>query len=166
MLVLSFATPVLAAHPAGFAVVSESARYNESTGEVSFRIVFSQKPDFFTTDAFDRPANSFQYFIIGDSSLPYPETFDSIIRGDEIRFADGLAAIRNAAPPDDDSSRSGGWGTIRGGASYSLHGPVLRFSVPLQLISDNTVPGDIDYGLESYEFGGLMHRIEGTIQVQ
>ena len=166
MLVLPFAMPVQAAHAPGFAIVSESATYIPSTGEVSFHIVFSQRPDFFTTDEFNRPANSFQYFIVGDSSLPFPETFDSVIRGDEIRFADGLAAIRNAMPPDDDKLRSGGWGTIRGEVPYSLHGPVLRFSVPLQLISDHAAPGAIAYGLESYEFGGLMHRIEGTIQVR
>jgi len=166
MLVLPFATPVLAAHPPGFSIVSESATYSPRTGEVTFHIVFSQKPDFFTTDEFNRPANSFQYFIVGDSSLPYPETFDSIIRGDEIRFADGLAAIRNAAPPDDDISRSGGWGTIRGEVSYSLHGPVLRFSVPLALISQHTAPGAVEYDLESFEFGGLTHHIDGTIEVR
>jgi hypothetical protein len=165
MLVLPFATPVRAVQSPGFTIVSESATYIPRTGEVSFRIVFSQRPDFSTTDEFNRTANSFQYFIVGDSSMPYPENFDAIIRGDEIRST-GLVVIRNATPPDDDISLSGGWGTIRGEVPYSLHGPVLRFYASPELISDHTAPTEIAYVLESYEFGNLMHHIEGTIQVR
>ncbi len=132
------------------AVKSQSAIYKPSTGMVAFRIVFNRHPDFFTADEFDRQADSFQYFIVGDASLPYPENFDSIIRGEEIHST-GLIPIRNAFPPD--PLATSGWGTIRGEVTFTLHGRVLRFSAPLSMLTDRVGLSVLPYQLEVYEFG-------------
>jgi hypothetical protein len=139
--------------PAPFQFVSESAQYDSASNQIHFQIVFNQPPDFLEVDEHNRSANAFQYFIFGDRSLTYPDHFDSIIRGEEIRVADGIR-IRNAAPtslPDD--VHSGGWGTIRGTVPYSLSGSVLRFTTPLHLISDVSTSGILEYQLETYVYG-------------
>lgn len=66
---------------AEFMFLSESAVFNSSTGEVQFTIEFNQAPDFFTVDAFGRQANEFQYFIVGDPTVPDLAHWDAIIRG-------------------------------------------------------------------------------------
>jgi hypothetical protein len=147
-----------------FSVTSESARYLPATGEVRFTIHFTAAPDFTTTDEFGRQANSFQYFVVGDSTLPYPSNYDSIIRGDEIN-ARGTIAIRNATPPDATDPLAGGWGTVRGEVSYSLRGRTLTFVVPLELLTDQTDAARIAYQLETYEFGTTTAAVEGVIRI-
>jgi hypothetical protein len=154
-----------AAPTTDFRVVSESAIYKPSSGEVTFKIVFNQTPDFFTTDSAGRQANSFQYFIVGDQSLSYPSNYDSIIRGEEIHTSINLIPIRNAVPPDYSDPRSGGWGTIRGEVPYTIRGRVLTFTVPLSLITDQGDVSAIDYRLETYQFGELTGVVESDIQL-
>jgi hypothetical protein len=143
---------------AGFMFVSESAVFNPATGEVQFTIEFNQHPDFFTLDSVGRQADSFQYFIVGDPSLPYPENYDAIIRGEEIHITGDTLRIRNSAPPNPDPA-SGGWGAIRGSVPFSLDGNVLTFSTPLPLISDHSTDGHFAYRLESYVFGGTTRSV-------
>lgn len=138
-----------------FVFVSESAVFNPAMQEVSFRIEFNQAPDFNTVDAVGRQANSFQYFIVGDPSLPYPAHFDAIIRGEELHFTGNVLRIRDSLPPADPTQISGGWGPVRGVVPFTLVGNVFTFSAPLQLISDHSLDGQFTYTLESYEFGGL-----------
>lgn len=148
-----------------FQVRAQTATYNASTGLVTFRIVFSDVPDFTTTDQVGRLANTFQYYIIGDASLPYPQNYDSIIRGPEINLASQLIPIRYAYPtafPDDPSS--GGWGTIRYEAPFTLHGRVLTITAPLSAVSDHT-GASVSYLLETYEFGSTTDEVQGTIKL-
>jgi hypothetical protein len=132
---------------------------------VTFRIVFDQVPDFFTTDSFGRQADSFQYFIVGNPSLPYPSNYDSIIRGEEIHWTIDLIPIRNAFPPDYSDPRSGGWGTVRGEVPYTLNGSTLTFAAPLSLISNRTDASNISYHLETYAYGGLTSAVDSHIVV-
>ena len=81
-----------------FTFLSESAVFDAATSEVLFSVEFNKPPDFFTTDSVGRPAHSFQYSIFGDRTLPYPDHFDAIIRGDEIRFTTDLLRIRDSRP--------------------------------------------------------------------
>jgi hypothetical protein len=90
-----------------FMFVSQSAVFNPATSEVQFTIEFNQPPDFFTLDSFGRQANSFQFFIVGDPSLPYPELYDAIIRGDEIHITGNTVRIRNSVPEDPDPASGG-----------------------------------------------------------
>ena len=168
MLTMTVAAPVQAAQSGTFTLVSQSATYSPRTGDVTFRIVFSTKPDFLTVDELGRPLDEFQYYIVGDAALPYPQQYDSIIRGGEIRFTNGLVTIRNAWPPDEsaDMTRSGGWGTIRGEVPYTLHGPVLRFSAPLAMLSDHPDRASIDYLLQLTVFGATTDSVEGTITIR
>ena len=165
----SFLVPLqgAAAAQGEFQISSESAKYNAATDSVTFRIVFSEVPDFITTDEYGRQADSFQYFIVGDPTLPYPENYDSIIRGDEIDVAARLLPIRNAYPQDDTGlPESGGWGTIRAWVPFTLHGRVLMFSAPLAAISDQTGASSVSYELQTYMFGALTDWVEGSIALR
>ena len=68
----------------GLHVVAESAVYHEATGIVDFTLQFDRTPNFRKVDELGRQADSFQYFIVGDATLPFPENFDTIIRGSEV----------------------------------------------------------------------------------
>jgi hypothetical protein len=145
--------------PSPFAVLSESAVYDPATGLVMFTLAFNRTPDFQTTDALGRQADSFQYFIYGDLSLPYPAYYDAIIRGEELHvFSDGLR-VRNSTPPDLDPA-AGGWGSIRGVVPYRLEGNVLTFPVSLSTISDHSSDGRFSYSLQLYQYGGLTQSLE------
>ncbi len=165
-LVLAFASPVSAATPP-FQLITQSAIYNPGTGEVTFRVVFNQTPSFFVTDSVGRQADSFQYFVLGDSNQPYPANYDAIIRGEEIHSTpDHLIPVRNAVPPDLSDPSSGGWGTIRGEAPYTLtSGSTMTFSAPLSLISNRTGVMNISYRLETYTYGSLTGFVDGSIVV-
>ena len=156
--------------PADFMSLSESAVYNPATQQVLFTLQFNQPPDFVTTDALGRQANSFQFLIVGNPSLPRPTNFDSILRGEEIHLAPGMVRIRVPGSADPVSSHadpapdpaSAGWGAIRGTVPYTLSGDILSFSVPLNLISDRNKDGHFTYRLETYRFG----RLTGSITHQ
>ena len=162
LVMLPFASAAAAAD-SPLTLASQTAKYNAASNRVVFTIRFTRPPDFFTIDGLGRAADSFQYFIVGDPSAPYPLNYTSVIRGDEIRF-DGLITIRNVDPPDADA-RAGGWGTIRGEVPYSLHGRMLRFSVPLALLTSQT-SGTVDYLLETYSFGELGSHVEGSFALK
>lgn len=137
-------------------VESESAVVNLDAQEVLFTINFNRVPDFFTVDEFDRPADSFQYFIDPSGELPIfrpPSAYShlsSIIRGSEIYVA-GDVRIRDVFSVGPSEPNSSGWGNIRGSVPYTLDGTVLKFSAPLQLIGDSD--GLFSYRLELYQFG-------------
>lgn len=142
---------------AALLVLSQSAEVNLASNSVLFQIEFNRAPDFFTTDEYDRQADSFQYFIDADGGFPifrgtdiYYSNLESIIRGEEIHLG-GDVRIRNAWPPDPDISV--GWGSIRGSVPYTLSGNVFSLLVPLQLIGDSD--GKFSYRLEWYEYGAM-----------
>jgi hypothetical protein len=138
-------------------LVDETAVYDTATGVVDFTAEFDRVPNFRKVDAAGRRANSFQYFIVGDDTLPYTESFDAIIRGDELVLRSGLLPIRNSAPLDPDPA-AGGWGTIRATVPFRLDGRVLTFSAPLTALSDHSTDGRFAYILETYTFGALVDR--------
>jgi hypothetical protein len=139
-------------------VVHEAATYNLATGEVDFTLTFNRHPDFRTVDEYGRPADTFQYFIVGDEAASYPENFDAIIRGVEVQAKPRLLPIRDSSPADPDP-RSGGWGAIRATVPLGLHGRVLTFSAPLGALSDHSTDGRFTYVLETYAFGSLVDTI-------
>jgi hypothetical protein len=138
---------------AALMVLSQSAEVNLDSNSVLFQIEFNRAPDFFTTDEYDRQADSFQYFIDADglrnTGISY-STLEYLIRGEEIHLG-GDVRIRNISPPDPDLS-SGGWGSIRGSVPYTLSGNVFSLLVPLQLIDDSD--GKFSYILMWTEYGG------------
>jgi hypothetical protein len=149
---------------AALMVLSQSAEVNLASNSVLFQTEFNRAPDFFTTDEYDRQADSFQYFIDADGGFPifrgkdiYYSNLESLIRGEEIHLG-GDVRIRNAWPPDPDLSSSGGWGSIRGSVPYTLSGNVFSVLVPLQLIGDSD--GKFSYRLEWYEYGSYKGYID------
>ena len=136
----------------GAGIASQSATYNALTSEVAFTLVFDEPPDFFSTDALGRQADSFQYFIVGDPTLPYPSLYDSLIRGEELHLTIDQIPIRDAVTA-----------ALRGSVPYSLTGAELSFSAPLSLISDHTDARTIQYVLETYEFGALTGGVIGEV---
>lgn len=162
-LVLLFGSPIAAS--AVFIFQSESTIFEPASGKVQFTIGFNQSPDF-TVGSQGRQANSFQYFIAGDSSLTSPAKYDSIIRGEEIHLSADMLRIRNSVPPDSGPiTVTGGWGAVRGEVPFSLNGNTLTFSTPLSLISDHSLNGTVAYRLESYEFGSLTKFAESQFSV-
>ena len=152
-----------AATPDELLARSQSAVFDPATGQVAFTLTFNRPPDFRTVDSLGRQADSFQYFIIGDPSLPYPNNYDAIIRGEELHSSSPLLRVRNSRPTDPTvpPSVSGGWGTVRGMVPYQLTGNVLTFSMPLGLISDHGADGPFSYDLELYQYGGLTQHFHG-----
>jgi hypothetical protein len=143
----------------GLVVLSESAVSNPVTGQVTFMLTLNRAPDFQTVDEFGRQADSFQYYILGDLSLPYPAYYDSIIRGEEIHLAPGVLRIRDPLPSDPDPA-TGGWGPIRGEVPYRLEGNVLTFSTALSTISEHSVDGRFSYELLLTRFGASAQSIQ------
>src|SRR5260370_8029192 len=80
-----------------FTIVSESVTFDPATRTLQFTIEFSRAADFVTL-AYGRQAYAFQYFFVGDPDLPYPQNYDSIIRGGEIYLPTANLRIRNAYP--------------------------------------------------------------------
>jgi len=152
-MVLAIVVPsqAVASTPSTLAIRSQSAIYNPSTGRVTFRIAFNRSPDFFTTDELDRQADEFQYYVGSDVPVA-PWLYDSIIRGGEIHST-GLIRTRNNSLVPDPTPGSGGWGTVRGDVPFELHGPALRFSAPLSVVTDRTDLNVLPYMLETYQFG-------------
>jgi len=153
-----------AARSTALAVRSESATYSHSTGVVTFRITFNRAPDFTTVDELGRQADEFQYFV-GSAEPEPPWLYDSVIRGAEIHSS-GFVRIRNNALVPDPDPESGGWGTVRGDASFDLRGPALRFSAPLSVVTDRTDLDTLPYMLETYQFGELTGHTVDSIVVQ
>jgi hypothetical protein len=158
MVLSALLTGVTRETEAEFMFISESAVFNPDTGDVNFTIEFNQVPDFLSVDSVGRQANSFQYFIIGDASLPYPENYDAIFRGEEIHITGDTLRIRDSRPSDSDPI-AGGWGAIRGSVPYSLFGNVVAFSAPLSLISDHSTDGSFRYELESSVYGSTTRHV-------
>jgi hypothetical protein len=152
-----------AATPGELLARSQSAVFDPATGQVTFTLSFNRPPDFQTVDSLGRQADSFQYFILGDPSLPYPFNYDAIIRGEELHLSSNVLRVRNARPTDPTvpPSVSGGWGTVRGVVPYQLNGSVLTFSTPLGLISDHSLDGHFSYDLELYQYGALTQHFHG-----
>jgi hypothetical protein len=151
--------------PEGLTVLSESAVFDPVTGEVTFTMVFNRQPDFQTEDSFGRRADSFQYYILGDPTLPYPAYYDALIRGDEIDLASGRLPIRNAVPPATDPAAHG-WGTVRGVVPFRLSGTVLTFSASLEVISDHSVDGHFSYELLLTQYGGSTQFLQNNSVVR
>ena len=164
MLSLTIATAAARADPptapGPFVVVSQSAVFDPATRRVTFSLAFNRAPDFQTVDEFNRQADSFQYFIVGDPALPYPDNFDSIIRAEELHVSSDGLRIRNSVGPDPDPA-AGGWGAIRDVVPYRLRGNVMTFSTTLAQISDHSSDGRFSYQLETYQYGGLTGAIQG-----
>jgi len=159
MVALVVSVGIIGNATAEFMFLSESAVFESLTGKVQFMVEFNQSPNFSTVDSVGRQANSFQYFILGDSSLPYPAKYDSIIRGDEIDLSGNTLPLRNSVPPVSDPI-AGGWGALRGSVPFNVNGNTLTFSTPLSLISNHSLDGNFAYRLESYEFGALTRFVD------
>lgn len=138
--------------PEALVVLSESVVVDAATDEVTFTMEFNRPPDFSTVDEYGRRADSFQYYILGDSSLPYPEHYDAIIRGDELDRGRGVLPIRAAAPTDP-TPGSGGWGPVRAEIPFTLDGAVLTFSASLATVSAHSAHGHFSYELLIVQFG-------------
>ncbi|MEA2506355.1 MAG: hypothetical protein QOH48_973 [Actinomycetota bacterium] len=139
-------------------IASESAVYHPETGNVDFTLQFDRRPNFRTVDKYGRKADSFQYYIVGDDTLEYPQIYDAIIRGDEINLRTHLLPIRNSWPSDPDPA-AGGWGSIRAIVPYHLRGRVLTLSPPLTAVSDHSTDGIFTYIVGTYRFGSTVDEI-------
>jgi hypothetical protein len=151
--VLGFAVAGASAQaPGGLQVLSESAVFDPVAGSVTFTLVFNRVPDFQTEDSLGRRADAFQYYILGDPTLPYPAYYDAIVRGEELDPISGLLPIRDAVPPSSDPA-TGGWGPIRAVVPFQLSGRTLKFSASLDMISDHSLDGHFSYELLLTQYG-------------
>lgn len=146
---------------AEFTIVSNSAVFDPLNQSVLFTLEFSEPPDFLTVDPFGRQTDSFQYYIVGDPNLPYPQFYDTIIRGEEIHITRDTIRVRNAFPPALDDPNSGDWGSIRGTVPFTLSGSIVTFLAPLSMISDHSIDGHFSYDLGSFVLGDQTDFLHG-----
>jgi hypothetical protein len=135
----------------GVAVLDQSVKVDKAAGDATFTIDFGHTPDFTTTDAGGRPADSFQIDIAADPTGPNPlANLTTVIRGDEIRFANNIP-IRDAFPADLNDPHAGGWGKIRGSVPFSVIGTQLSFTAPLALLG--APDGKFAYQADTFHYG-------------
>jgi hypothetical protein len=160
--VLMLAPAAARGAPRPLKVVSESVVYCPATATVQFGVRFNQRPDFRTVDEFGRREDEFQYFIVGDAMLPYPQNYDAIVRGAELTLSGrtGSLPIRRSEPAEPDPV-SGGWGPIRATMPVHLKGSRLTFTAPLAALSDHSVDGRFTYELISLNFGATVDDLTG-----
>jgi len=140
-----------------FLIQSHSALSDPLTGITSFSMTFNESPDFFSVDEFGRPRHTFQYYIYGDETLPYPEHYSSIVRGIELDGDTHLLPIRRAVPASIDPA-SGGWGEVIGEIPYSLDGRTFTFSVTTALLTSYlNEEGAFKFIVGSYEYGAIVY---------
>jgi hypothetical protein len=154
------------APPRALHVVSESASYCARTGVLDFKLKFDHRPNFRTVDEFGRRRDSFQYAVVGDSSQPFPQNYDAIIRGDELKIkgSAGSLPIRRSGPPDPGPA-AGGWGAVRAVVPVRLRGSLLTFSAPLSTLSDHSTDGRFSYELGTFSFGAQVDFIRSESRV-
>jgi hypothetical protein len=134
-----------------FQLITASVGNLDGASNVDFCLTFNRAPDFFTVDQYDRPADSFQFYVSTDTNKPnlYPaRPYASLIRGDEIHVADDIR-VRNDSPPDSDPDAHG-WGSLRGSVPYKLNGQTLTFSIPSSVLN---VSGPFGYTLMLTSYG-------------
>jgi hypothetical protein len=142
---------------ASFSVIGQSATVDASNKAVQFDILFSQKPDFQTTDAHGDDASAFQVFIDPQPSAGGFDYFDSVslVRGVHIGSSDKLPVLEVNA---------GAFGGERGVTYFQLDdADELQFSVPFDILG--STDGRFDYRVESYEYGTLTSMIDSTTAV-
>lgn len=130
---------------------AEWATVDMENQEVSFTLVFSRIPDFYTVDEWGGPADAFQYYIDFDCSPVWQgENFvETIISGPEIHVY-GQIPLRNSWGDSSDPT-AGGWGEIRALVPYELNGRELTFTAGLEAIGD--LDGRFSYALGLFEYG-------------
>ena len=132
---------------------------------IHFALHFNRMPDFFTLDANQRQADSFQIFVALNPATPNPanpQSVDVLIRGDEIHLAKSIR-IRDARPATADPS-AGGWGALRGTVLYQLQAEGdgtawLSFDVTYSLLG---IAGQFAYALETYNYGAQVDHVGGV----
>lgn len=134
----------------------ESLVVNQSAHNVTFTIDFGHAPDFYTTDSFGRPADSFQINIapLNGNPAAFPSV---VVRGDEIQYTNGIV-VRNATPPSSDP-HSGGWGSVRGTVPYILNGNEITFSDGFGQLE--APKGQFSYDLYTLHYGTTVGQTQG-----
>lgn len=131
---------------------------NQQAQTVSFTIRFAAKPDFYTVDAFNRQADSFQLFSF-DTPMKDESGLaggcilcTSITRGEEIHYGDGIPVRAVFDTTGIFDPRSGGWGSILEIDPFVQHGETISFTESLQAIG-HTGSSPFGYGFLTTEFG-------------
>ncbi|HWE01393.1 MAG TPA: hypothetical protein VG326_03210 [Tepidisphaeraceae bacterium] len=151
---------------AGLSIVSQNVSIDRPDHDVLFTLNFNQAPDFKTTDLFGRPADSFQYEIVPDTthSIGYfsVEDIRAVIRGDEIG-AGALLPIRDGFEHGSDPSPfSGGWGQTLGTVPFSVQGSRLTFQAPFNLLGITNHSGAFAYRVFTTNFGSTVSEIQSV----
>ena len=148
---------------AGLQLVSQSIQVDKPYRQVDFSLTFNHAPDFQTVDSFGRPADSFQYEIVPNTSAPFDQlsflSIAAVIRGDEI--GGGMLPIRNGVQNGSDPSPlSGGWGTIRASVPFTLNGNQLSFDASFNMLG--TANGLFSYEVCTTNFGATVSEAQGV----
>jgi uncharacterized protein (TIGR03382 family) len=148
--------------PASFEIVSQSVKPDLSKRETNFELNFNEAPDFTTVDSFQRPKNSFQYWI--DTN---PHSFDfqgpnvAVIRGPEIRFDHNIPIRDTVNPTNQDFPHAEGWGKQLGAVDFELDGKILSFTVPWNIL--HQADGKFSFDVISLDFGSQVSEVSGAI---
>lgn len=146
-----------------FLIVSHSFRVDEQRRQTTFNLVFNQKPDFFTTDEFGRPRNSFQYFY-NSAADDCGESMGRdvvVIRGSEVRFDHDLPVRESINVSGGGPDRAEGWGPIRGSVPIESEGNELTFTMPWKTLGETD--GRFCYEVFALENGSLTSDASGFV---
>lgn len=137
-----------------FTIEQQNVKINSSANIAEFMLTFNRTPDFYNLSGSGNPFDSFQYYMVDDVSEDFPGLINSssIIRGDEIHFANGIV-IRDIFGDGDGSPFDGGFGPIRDIVGFELNGNVLKFSAGFDTLA--CPDGDFSYAIMLTEDGGM-----------
>jgi len=146
-----------------------------AAGKATFSILYDAPPDFFSTDAFGRQADDFQFFVSADRPVPLVEFYQaiggncmtgptcadkSVLRGSNISLGGGIPVVPLAASGPGQTP-NGGWGPTLIEVPYQLLGNRVSFDVPLAALRDTD--NILWYALETYSFGASVALAGGDI---
>ncbi len=139
---------------ADFALVSQDLSINKQSDQATFTLTFNQQPNFYTTDAAGRPADSFQVEFDGtyDPALPsyYPTALTAVVRGDEIHDGNTITV---RSPTGVGGANSGGWGPVLTAVPFTKAGNSIIFTTPAADLG--AVGSTYQYAVYSLEYGSM-----------
>jgi hypothetical protein len=153
------AAPASGAPP--FEIVTHSVDVDVAQRRTRFSLTFNQRPDFFTVDEFDRPANAFQYWYDArPGGFEFAGEDVVVIRGSEIRFSGALPVRASLNPSGEEFPHAEGWGEERGQVPVEMNEATLQFTVPWKLLGEDDTR--FSYRLLALEYGEQTSDIEAV----
>jgi len=154
VVLFSLAFPTFAR--AAFEIVAADAVVDDVNQRTTFRVTFTQPPDFFGANDLGQPNSAFQFFYDAeptDDEVDFSGDDVVIIRGVEIRIDNDIPVRDSLNPSGEEFPNAEGWGETRGAVDYELDGATISFTTSWELLKESD--GVFGYRLFALERGEL-----------